>query len=87
MTKVLMLLAHNAMPHEGHLEGIYHILSYLKGHENSKLVFDPAYPEIDDRQFKDVDWKDFYPKNLYQFNVLSLEVDVSTERPTQPSSG
>jgi len=61
MMEVSMLSAHNAMPREGHLEGIYHVFSYLKGHENSKLVFDPAYPEIDERRFKDVDWKDFYP--------------------------
>jgi len=59
MTEVSMLSAHNAMPREGHLEGIYYIFSYLKGHKNSKIVFDPAYPEIDDRHFKDVDWKDF----------------------------
>jgi len=49
MTEVSMLLAHNAMPREGHLEGIYHVFTYLKGHENSKLVFDPAYPPIDKR--------------------------------------
>jgi len=46
MTEVSMLSAHNAMLREGHLEGIYHVFSYLKGHENSKLVFDPAYPMI-----------------------------------------
>jgi len=62
MTEVAMLSAHNAMPREGHLEGIYHIFSYLKGHENSRIVFDPAYPNIDDRNFKSVDWEDFYPE-------------------------
>ncbi len=38
MTEMSMLSAHNATPREGHLEGIYHIFSYLKGHKNSKLV-------------------------------------------------
>jgi len=61
MTEVSMLSAHNALPREGHLEAIYHIFSYLKGHENSRLVFDSAYPDIDNRRFKEVDWSDFYP--------------------------
>jgi len=83
MTEVSMLSSHNAMPREGHLEGIYHIFSYLKGHENSKLVFDPAYPEIDDRRFKkDVDWQDFYPKATDELppgmpEPLGLPVDIS----------
>jgi len=82
MTEVSMLSAHNAMPHKGHLEGIYHIFLCLKGHENSKLVFNPAYLEIDDRRFKDVDWKDFYPKASDELppgmpEPLGLPVDVS----------
>jgi len=77
-----MLLAHNAMPCKGHLEGIYHIFLYLKGHKNSKLVFDPAYLEIDDRRFKDVDWKNFYPEASDELppgmpEPLGLPVDVS----------
>jgi len=62
MTEVSMLPVHNAMPREGNLKGIYHIFSYLKGHENSRIVFDPTYPKIDDRCFKNVDWGDFYPE-------------------------
>ena len=61
LLEVAMLSAHNALPREGHLEAIYHIFSYLKTHENSKLVFDPAYPNIDDWHFKGADWADFYP--------------------------
>jgi len=61
MTEVSMLSAHNALPREGHLEAVYHIFSYLKGHENSRLVFDPAYPDIDERRFLPADWSDFYP--------------------------
>jgi len=33
----------------------------LKGHENSRLIFDSAYPKVDDRRFASVDWSDFYP--------------------------
>jgi len=61
MTKVLMLLVHNTLPREEHLEAVYHIFSYLKGHENSRLVFDAACPDMYDRRFTAVDWSDFYP--------------------------
>jgi len=61
LTEVSMLSAHNALPREGHLEAMYHIFSYLKGHENSRVVFDPSYPTIDDRRFQIFDWVDFYP--------------------------
>jgi len=36
LLEVSMLSAHNAMPREGHLEAVYHIFAYLKGHENSR---------------------------------------------------
>jgi len=58
-----MLSAHNSLPREGHLEAIYHIFSYLKNHKNSRLVFDPAYPKIDNRRFHIGDWSDFYPND------------------------
>ncbi len=82
MTEVSMLSAHNAMPREGHLEGIYHIFSYLKGHEKSRVIFDPSYPEIDDRRFKTVDWKDFYPETTDELppgmpEPLGLPVEIS----------
>jgi len=56
-----MMSAHNALPRKGRLEAIYHIFSYLKSHENSCLVFDSAYPEIDERRFSTSDWSEFYP--------------------------
>jgi len=62
MTEVSMLLAHNAMPREGHLEAVYYLFSYLKGHKNSRVVFDPVYTNLDERQFKTCDWGDFYPE-------------------------
>ena len=56
-----MLSSHNALPRVGHLEAVYHIFAYLRNHGNSTLVFDEMEPEIDERRFKDVNWKDFYP--------------------------
>jgi hypothetical protein len=58
--EVSMLASHNVLPREGHLEAVYHIFAYLKNHENSKVVFDDAMPEIDERKFTKADWKDFY---------------------------
>ena len=49
-----------AMPREGHLIAAYHVFSYIKRHHNSRLVFDPSYPEIDMSVFTSHDWKEFY---------------------------
>ena len=55
-----MLSHHSAMPREGHLEAVYHIFSYLMAHGESAVVFDADTPEIDEKAFAKVDWKDFY---------------------------
>jgi hypothetical protein len=60
MIEVSMLSSHNAMPREGHLDAVYYIFAYLKKHENSTMVFDDARPHIDERRFKNVNWKDWY---------------------------
>jgi len=70
------------MPREGHLKGIYHIFSYLKGHKNSRVVFDPPYSEINDRCFKDVVWRDFYPEAINELppimpEPLGLSVEIT----------
>ena len=49
------------MPREEHLECVFHMFAYLKIKHNSRMVFDPTYPEIDMSQFKQCDWKSFYP--------------------------
>ena len=35
-------------------------MNLLKHKHNSRLVFDPTYPKIDESIFKDFDWKDLY---------------------------
>ena len=47
-----------AMPREGHLEQIFHILAYLRIQHNSSMVFDPTDPDIDDSQFVRDNWLD-----------------------------
>ena len=61
ITEVSKLASHMALPREGHLEALFCVFAYLKCTHNSRMVFDPTYPEIDLADFKtDVDWTEFY---------------------------
>ena len=60
-TNVLSLLSsHSAMPTQGHLEAVLHIMGYLKLRHNSRSAFDPSYPDIDHSNFWECNWTDFY---------------------------
>ena len=53
----------------------------LKHKNNSRLVFDPTYPQIDEIIFKDFEWKDFYEDAeeaipLNAFKPRGKEVDL-----------
>jgi hypothetical protein len=39
---------------------VIRIFSYLKKHHNSRIPFDPTYPEIDHQKFCRNDWRRFY---------------------------
>ena len=58
--EVSMLSSQLALPRDGHLEALYRIFAYLKCHHNSRIVFDPTYPEINESDFKEQDWSTFY---------------------------
>ena len=60
ITEVSMLASCLAAPRQGHLDAVFRIFAYLEKKHNSRLVFDPTYPDIDMAQFKECDWKDFY---------------------------
>jgi hypothetical protein len=60
MCEVSMLSSFLAMPCEGHLAAVFHILGYLKSHHKSRLVFDDSYSVIDNSFNNDADWTDFY---------------------------
>jgi hypothetical protein len=50
-----------ALPTEGHLEAVFHVYAYLKCKHNSRMVFDPCYPEIELNKFRaDADWVKSY---------------------------
>jgi hypothetical protein len=55
-----MLASCVAAPRKGHLDTVFHLFVYLEMKHNSRLVFDPTYPDIDMREFKECDWKEFY---------------------------
>jgi hypothetical protein len=60
ITEVSILSSFMAMPRDGHLEAVFHIYAYLKCHHNSRMIFDPTYPYVDESKFKECDWKEFY---------------------------
>ena len=60
ITEVSMMASQLAMPREENLECLYHFFAYLSIKHNSRMVFDPTYPNIDMNHFKECEWKTFY---------------------------
>ena len=54
------MLSYLACPREGHLENALHVMGYLRWKHNSRLIFDPTYPDIDQTAFPSFDWMEFY---------------------------
>ena len=50
-TEVSLLSSYSAMLRHGHIEAALHIMGYLKLRHNSRLAFDPPYPNIDQSNF------------------------------------
>ena len=58
---MLTMSSHLAYPRKGHLECALHMMGYLKWKHNSRLFFDPTYPDIEFNTFNDgAEWKTFY---------------------------
>jgi hypothetical protein len=55
-----MLSSYLACPCEGHLENALHVMGYLQLKHNSRLIFDPTYPDIDQTAFPSIEWMEFY---------------------------
>ena len=58
--EVSLLSSYLANPREGHLEAAIHIMGYLRLKHNTRLVFDPTYPDICESDFPRFDWTEFY---------------------------
>jgi hypothetical protein len=59
-TEVSMISFYLACPCEGHLENALRVMGYLHLKHNSRLIFDPTYPEIDQTAFPFFEWMEFY---------------------------
>jgi hypothetical protein len=55
-----MLSSYLACPREDHLENALHVMGYLQLKHNSQLIFDPAYPDIDQTAFPSFEWTEFH---------------------------
>jgi hypothetical protein len=42
ITEASMLSTHLFLPHECHLESVFHVFAYLGLHHNARVVFDPT---------------------------------------------
>ena len=60
ITETSTLASHMAMPREGHLDAALHVFDYLDRKHNSRMVFDPTYPKIEQDMFISYDWERFY---------------------------
>ena len=60
ITEISLLAGQMAMPREGHMLAALHVFAYLKKKQNSRMVFDPTYPEIDQSLFEHHDWERYY---------------------------
>jgi len=60
--EVSLLSQYQASPRAGHLDALYHIFAYLRGHPNmGRIAYDPVPPKVDYSVFNDqADWKPFY---------------------------
>ena len=58
--EVSMMSSYTAAPRKGHLLQLFHMFAFLKAHHNSRMVFDPSYPDIDIDQFPKKEWKHHY---------------------------
>ena len=55
ITKILLLSFHVALPREGHLGATVHVMAHVGQRYNSKLLYNPLYPEKDHNVFKKFD--------------------------------
>jgi hypothetical protein len=60
IAEVSMLSTHLCLPRKGHLEGVFHVFSYLGLHQNARVLCDPTYHYVDMGTFIKTDWKSMY---------------------------
>jgi hypothetical protein len=58
---VALMAQYLAQPRVGHLQQVFHIFAYLKAHSRSRILLDDSEPQVDNSQFTQADWYNFYP--------------------------
>ena len=71
--KVLIMSLFVAMPREGQLQQLYYIFAYLKIYYNTRIVFNPTYPEIDYMKFDRQSQEKFYENVKDELPLYMLE--------------
>jgi hypothetical protein len=57
---IALLAQYLVQPWVGHLDQIFHVFAYLKGHVRSRIILDDSKPLVDETQFIKVDYG-YYP--------------------------
>jgi hypothetical protein len=60
LLEVALLSTHLALPRQGHLEQVYHVVAYMKQGPRRRLFLDPDHPILGEDRFVKYDWTDFY---------------------------
>ena len=60
LLEVALMSQQLALPREGHLEQVLHIIAYLKQNPKFRLMFDTKNPKVNENWFLTYDWQDFY---------------------------
>ena len=55
-----LLSKHLALPREGHLEQVLHMIGYIKARPKFRIMFDSSKPRTNEKWFQQYDWFDFY---------------------------
>ena len=58
----VIIVVHLELLREGYLDAAVHVMVHVGQRYNSRLVYDPSYPEIDHIFFMKCDWLEFYRK-------------------------
>ena len=60
LLETALMSQHLALPREGHLEQVLHIVGYIKSHKKFRVLFDASQPRVNEKWFQKYDWFDFY---------------------------
>ena len=60
LLETALLSQYLALPREGHLEQVLHIVGYIKSHKKFRIMFDASMPRVNEKWFQKYDWFDFY---------------------------